>query len=173
MLSLFLWTGALLVILHRTDKALGKIEGKSGFVHALLLWIFLISFSTSFQMLGWALRHVGDIEKHFYIPVGPIPEWFNLAMWATFLCFGIVAVFLTFGVATRKEKYRRIFVRLLPVFYLLGVYEFAKSFYLEESTKDYSMGFISTIALGAIAIPFGSMLYFYSKRTVIEKIFTE
>ncbi|MDD3774619.1 MAG: hypothetical protein PHV08_01535 [Sulfurovaceae bacterium] len=173
MLSVFLWTGILLFTLHRTNSSLGKIDGKTGFVHAFLLWIFLMSFSTSFKMLGWAFGHTSDIKKYFYIPVGPIPDWFNLIMWAAFLVFGIAAMLLTFELAKRKEKYRKIFVKLLPIFYLLSVYEFAKSFYLAGSTEDASILLAVSIGLLVFAIPFGSMFYFYSKESVKEKIFAE
>lgn len=173
MLSVFLWTGFLSFALHRANASFGKIDGKLGVVHTFLLWIFLMSFSTSFKMLGWALGHTSDIKKYFYIPVGLIPDWFNLIMWAAFLVFGIAAMFLTFGLAKRKEKHRKIFVKLLPIFYLLNVYEFAKSFYLAGSTKDVSVLFAVTIGLLVIAIPFGSMLYFYNKESVKEKIFVE
>lgn len=172
MISAVIWSAALFVTLYYTDRSLGKIEGNRGYIHAFLLWIFLLAFSSSFQMLGWAFGNPHDIEKHFFVPVGPILDWFNMSMWAALLVFGIIAIFLTFGMARRKESSRKIFVRLLPVFYVLHAYEFAKSLYLESAAGENSMFSLTVLGLLIAAIPFGAMYSFYSRQDIKKKIFT-
>jgi hypothetical protein len=173
MLSVILWTSALWFTLHRTNNTLGKIEGKMGIFHGVLLWLFLMTFSTSVKMLGWSLGHIDEIEKYFYIPIGPIPNWLNLTMWLLFLVFGLFATYLSFKLASRKEKFRKIFVKFIPIFYILNVYEFVKSFFINASKENLSLWLAISIGLIIIAIPFGLMLYFYSRESVKEKIFTE
>ena len=171
MLSTIIWTGILLFTIHRTGQKLGKIEGKINYIHMFLLWLFLMIFSTSFKMLGWAIGHFQDIEKYFYIQIGVIPAWLNITMWLLVLIFGIIAMFLSLAMAKRKEQARKIFIILLPIFYILNVYEMFKGFYTTPSTHEVSVYIALGISLLFIAIPMSAMYYFYQKNTEIRKIF--
>jgi glucan phosphoethanolaminetransferase (alkaline phosphatase superfamily) len=132
-----MWTGILLFTIHSTAKKLGKIEGKNNYINIFLLWLFLMMFSTSFKMLGWAIGNFQDINKYFYIQVGIIPDWLNLTMWGLFLFFGIIAMFLSFAIARRKEQARKIFITLLPIFYILMYMSFSKDSTLVLQHKKY------------------------------------
>ncbi|PHR54806.1 MAG: hypothetical protein COA44_12300 [Arcobacter sp.] len=171
MFSTAIWTGILFFTIHKTGQKLGKIEGKINYLHIFLLWLFLMMFSTSFKMLGWTIGNYQDIEKYFYIQVGIIPAWLNLTMWGLILVFGIVAMFLTFAMAKRKEQARKIFILLLPLFYVLNVYEVVKGFYVNGATQEMSIYLILGMSLFVISIPMGSMYYFYNKSNTVKKIF--
>lgn len=166
-----MWTGILLFTIHQTSKKLGRIEGKNNYINIFLLWLFLMMFSTSFRMLGWTIGNFQDINKYFYIQVGVIPDWLNLTMWGLFLFFGIIAMFLSFGMARRNEKARKIFITLLPVFYILNVYELFKGFYTNPSTHEVSAYMVLGICLFAMAIPISVMYYFYQKNGKIRQVF--
>ncbi len=171
MFSTVLWTGILFFTIYKTGQKLGKIEGRTNYLHMFLLWLFLMMFSTSFKMLGWTIGNSQDIEKYFYIPIGIIPAWLNLTMWGFVLFFGIVAILLALAMAKRKEQARKIFIILLPIFYVLNVYEVVKGFYLNGAAQEISIYLVLGISLFVNAIPMGSMYCFYKKSNTIRKIF--
>ncbi len=82
MTSLLIWTLVFAFIIFSTNKKLKKLEGKIYLLHIFLAWLLLVINSTGFRMLGWAVGHPQSITEYFFIPVGPIPAWFNLFTWA-------------------------------------------------------------------------------------------
>jgi len=172
MLSVLLWTAVLVFLVHRSNK-IEPIKGKILYIHSFLLWIFLMLFHTSPSMLGWSIRHYKDIKKYFYVPVGVIPDWMNLLMWGLLLLFGLIAIFLVSGMAKRKEKSRRIFIRLLPIFYLLTAYEVFKGFYVagENEIQQPSFILVALISLSILLVPFVVMYHFYNREDIKDKIF--
>ena len=66
-------------VIAKTDKDQGKLSGKNYNLHIFLAWLLLVLHSTGFKMLGWAVSHPKSIFENFFIPVGPLPAWFNLS----------------------------------------------------------------------------------------------
>ncbi|NOR56868.1 MAG: hypothetical protein GQ531_11780 [Sulfurovum sp.] len=171
MFSIAIWTGILLFTIHKTSEVLGKIEGKINYLHIFLLWLFLMMYSTSLKMLSWSIVNTEDIEKYFYIQVGVIPPWLNLTMWLLVLVFGIIGMFLSLAMAKRKEQARKVLIALLPIFYILNVYEMFKGFYTNSVPTEISAYIVLGICLFVSAIPISAMYYFYQKNSKIRKIF--
>ena len=171
MFSTIMWTVLLAYILYKTNNNQGKIKGKKNLIHIILLWLFLMTFSTSFKMLGWAVGHTSDIMKYFYISLDFIPAWINLTMWVLNLLFGILAIIIALQMAKRKKKYRDIFIKLLPIFYLLSTFEFIRGFWQAGSTENLSMIYVILSGLLLMSIFFGTLYYFYNRDDVKNNIF--
>ena len=171
-ISLFIWTLVFAYVVFKANKDHEKLAGKTYKFHVFLAWLLLIIHFTGFKMLGWAVGHPKSILEYFFIPVGPLPGWFNLFTWAGNSICSITAILLAFSLAKRKEKARIWLLRLIPFFYFFGVTEAIKGFY-----KGGSEGFsplLVAVSINAIllAIPFSAIYFFYRKETVKNQIFT-
>ena len=172
MLSGIIWSLVLFYVIY-TENSSQPIRGKMLFIHSLLLWVFLMLFFSSAKMIGWAVWNPTNIQKYFYVNVGIIPDWLNLLSWTLGLVFGIIAIFLTFMLARRKEYARKKFVALLPIFYTLSVFDMFKSFYGFILSQDGSAS-VSFIAISSLIIQllvFAPMYYFYNSSPVKKDIF--
>lgn len=171
-ISLIIWTAVFAYVVYKTNKDHGKLKGKTYKVHVVLAWFLLIFHFTGFKMLGWAVGHPKSIFEYFYIPVGPLPAWFNLSTWAGNLICSIAAIIMAFSLAKRKESARVWLLRLIPIFYLFGVTEAIKGFYKSGSSESIPPLFVATLVNALLlAIPFGTLLFFYRKENVRTQIF--
>ena len=170
-ISLIIWTLIFGFIVVKSDKYSGKIEGKIYKIHVFLAWLLLIQHFTAFRMLGWAVGHPNEIMKYFHIQIGPLPNWFNLSTWAGNLIFSIIATYISFSLAKRKEFARKWLLRILPLLYFFSVSETLKAIYGDAKNLSepilFSVLFVSTL----IAIPFLALYFFYRQDNVQETIF--
>ncbi len=170
--SEILWTFCFILALRGATKKFGELSSKNYRIHVLLAWLFLMFNNSGFKMLGWAVFHPSAISKYFYIPVGPMPAWFNLSTWAANLIASIVSILLALALAKRKDLGRKRLLKYLPVLYPIAVIEFVKGFYKAGRSENIVPIFIA-FAIGgvAIAILYLPIFLFYRKEEVSREIF--
>jgi hypothetical protein len=170
-ISLLIWTMVFAFVISKANKDLGKLSGKIYNLHIFLAWLLLILHFTGFKMLGWAVGHPKSIFEYFFIPIDPLPAWFNLSTWAGNLICSITAILLAFSLAKRKEGARIWLLRLIPIFYFFAVIEAIKGFYKGESESVAPLLAAVSINTMLLAIPFGAIYLFYRKENVKNQIF--
>lgn len=177
LLHILVWTVAFGVLVARANRNLGNMKGKLYKGHVFLAWLLVTMYSSSFQMLVWASTHYNEIPKYFYVPIGPIPAWLNLFVWAADLIFGVMVVLIAFKLAGRKESGRKWLLRILPVLFCLAIGDVVIGHYrslagvLEVSvTEDVSIRAAVLVILEMMLV---FIFYFYSKFSVREGIFSQ
>ena len=171
MISFLVWNMIFAYVVFKTNKQHEKIEGKLYKFHVFLAWLLLFINSTGLQNLGWAVGHPKSIFKYFYIPIGPLPAWFNLSSWAGNLICSIMGMSLAFSLAERKETARVWLLRLIPIFYFFTVTETIKGFY-KNNNATISPLFVSvSISALILVIPFSAIFFFYRRDSVRNQIF--
>ena len=170
-LSFVIWTTAFAFVAYKANSDSHKVVGKLYGFHLFLAWILLMLHSHGFKTVGWAIGNSESIPEYFYIPIGPLPAWFNLSTWVIGTAFSILAMLMSFSLVKRKEKARIWLIRVLPLFYILAIIEGARTLYKELGAEVSSIWEPVTIGAILFAFPFGAMLYFYRKENVKTQIF--
>ena len=169
--SLIIWTIIFAFVAYKANHNSHKVVGKLYKFHLFMAWLLLIMHSHGFKTVGWAIGNSDDISDYFYIPIGPLPAWFNLSTWVIGTAFSILAIVLSISLVKRKEKARVWLLRVVPLFYILAIIEGARTLYRESATEVSSIW--EPVIIGAVifAIPFGAIYYFYRKDNVKTQIF--
>ncbi|MBU3950055.1 MAG: hypothetical protein KJ826_17775 [Proteobacteria bacterium] len=170
-LSLIICNVAFFMVVFQANKDFGKLEGKNYNIHVFLSWLLLISHNSGFRVLGWACGHPESILAKIFIPIGPLPDWYNLSSWAGGLFGSIIAIVIAFALIRRKERARQWLLRLIPILFLFDLTESLKGFYIKDNAKVTTL-FIAIIMVGLLpAILYCIMYVFYSKDKVKNYIF--
>jgi len=140
------------------------------YIHAFILWAFLMETTHSVEMLAWSIAYSSSIKSHFYIAIGPMPNWLNLTTWGLYILLGVIGMFVVIGMALRYEKARKLFMITMPVLLVSSGIEIWKDFYQD------GLGLQDPLLVTVVAVIFYSVIqiailyYFYSKENV-KKIF--
>lgn len=166
LLFLLICTVVFAFAISKANKVSGKLKGKVYRFHVLLSYLLLIFSFTGFDMLGWAVLYPKGIFENFYVPIGPLPAWFNLSAWFGNLVSNIAASILAIALARRTKRSRALLLGLIPVFYLFTLVTQAKVLY--ESNAPVLSAVLTAVFL---SIPYGGIYLFYRKESVRRQIF--
>ena len=162
-----IWAIILLQISYKKDAGQHR---RSKILHALCAIFLILSHSTAFRMLGWAVGNPSGILEYFYVEKGVLPPQATLGIWVLNTIFSIIAVTLGLRLAQRKEASLRWVFKLVPAIAFVDWLEMFKGLTSTDiSAKGHIIGGV-IITLFAI-IPYGLVLFFYSKQNVQLSIF--
>ena len=162
---------AALILLQVSYKKDAGQHKRYKFFHAVFVVSLVVIHSYVFRLLGWVVSHPNEILETFYIEKGILSPATSLAIWILYTCISVVAVSLGFALAKRKESSLRKVFQLIPLIAVANWLEgFAGGMVTTSlSTKGYIV--VGTILTLLVVIPYGLMLFFYSRPSVQLSIF--
>jgi len=162
-----IWATILLQISYKKD--VGQHKRQKVF-HAIVVMYLVLMHSNAFWTLGWAVGNPDGILEYFYIEKGLFSPSASLGTWILSTIFSLIALTLGLRLAQRKEASLRRIFQLVPAIAIVDWLTAFKGFMGDPlSAKGYIIGgaFITLM----IVVPYGLMLFFYSKKTVQNSIF--
>jgi len=124
----------------------------------------------SVEMLAWAIAYSSSIGKHFYIAIGPMPDWLNLITWGLYVFLGCIGMAIAIGMALRFAKARKFFMVIMPALLVSSGIEVWKSFYQDGLGLQDPLMVTVVAAIFYSIIQIAILYYFYNKENV-QKIF--
>lgn len=115
-----IFVGFLLLCLHSAnakDKGLNKgIKA----IHTILLVLIVLGTYQAFHVVFWTIKNPHLILKYYYVPLECFPAWLMLSHFIAALLSGPLELLLAFGLAIRRPRSRTLYVRFIPLFFLVG-----------------------------------------------------
>ncbi len=132
MLIYFITIGLLISVLlkdYNSDK--GKFNTNKA-IHGIILVLLIFKFLVGFRQLGWVLRHSERFYELFHKQIGLLSPAVTLTHSIVIILAYSTGGILVVRMASRKDKARRQFLTLLPVFVFTESMDFYKGFVGEE-----------------------------------------
>lgn len=155
------------VVKQEYKKDLGYNKSAKTF-NLIISFLLLLLFSNNTKReLTWVFDEINIAEKVF-IQCGILSPFLNALSWILFIFFSFYLTVIIIQIALRKEKSRLIFLKVLPIYYVLysiNTYRYIISKYTEASDSYSLMPFIFVIYGFIVVI----VIYFYTRSFI--KIF--
>jgi hypothetical protein len=148
-----------------------KGENSLGKTFNLIISIFLLYLfaSTTKNELYWAFDQSQNFNEKIFIEMGILPPNLSGLSWMLHVTFSFILAALIILVVLRKEKYRKLFIKILPFYWILNSINFYK-FIIEKNDEVSAFEYLIPTILILNGI-FVMLIYVFYTRNFIKKLF--
>jgi hypothetical protein len=157
------------LVLKEYNKDKGENSIAKAFNLIISLFLLYLFASTTKNELAWAFDQSQNISEKIFIEIGILPPYLSGLSWVLHVTFSFILSALIILVALRKEKYRKLFIKTLPFYWILNSINFYK-FIIEKNDEVSTFEYLIPAILILKGI-FVILIYVFYSRNFMKKLF--
>lgn len=157
------------VIFKEYNKDKGENSTAKTFNLIISLFLLYLFASTTKNELTWAFDQSQYSTERIFIEIGILPSYLSGLSWLLHVTFSFIMSGLIILVVLRSEKYRKLFINILPFYWILNSINFYK-FIIGKNDEVSTFEYL----IPAILILNGTfvfLIYVFYTRNFIKKLF--
>lgn len=134
-----------------------------------VICIFIFYFSSSYDKITWLLNPDNNSLEVLNNKVNLVPPLLNIITWFLYMIVCITIVILSWGLIFRKPAYRKTFLSIIPILWLLECFEINRI--IEDNFGTNNKILILSIIL--LTVMWGLLYLLYSSKLMVKFYYQE